>query len=103
MADGGGDPIGGLADAALMAGGAEVAAFAGEGEEAFVTAVGAVEAEKAGGEDATVLIRPADVAMPEPVELKKTHIFSQKPYGALCRNRLYWHGCMTETTLYATM
>jgi hypothetical protein len=33
-----------LADAALMAGGAEVAAFAGEGEEAFVTAVGAVEA-----------------------------------------------------------
>jgi transposase len=44
VAYGGGDPIGGLADAALMAGGAEVAAFAGEGEEAFVTAVGAVEA-----------------------------------------------------------
>ena len=50
VADGGGDPVGGLADAALVAGGAEVAAFAGEGEEAFVAAVGAVEAEKAGGE-----------------------------------------------------
>jgi hypothetical protein len=53
VADGGGDPIGGLADAALMAGGTEVAALAGEGEEAFVSAVGAVEAEKAGGEVAT--------------------------------------------------
>ena len=50
VTDGGGDPIGGLADAALMAGGAEVAAFAGEGEEAFVAAVGALEAEEAGGE-----------------------------------------------------
>jgi hypothetical protein len=50
VADGGGDPIGGLADAALMAGGAEVAALAGEGEQAFVPAVGAVEAEEAGGE-----------------------------------------------------
>ena len=49
VTDVGGDPIGGLADAALVAGGAEVAAFAGEGEEAFVSAVGAVEAEKAGG------------------------------------------------------
>jgi hypothetical protein len=50
VADGGGNPIGGLANAALMAGGAEVATFAGEGEEAFVAAVGAVEAEEAGGE-----------------------------------------------------
>jgi hypothetical protein len=50
VTDGGGDPIGGLADAALMAGGAEVAAFAGEGEEAFVAAVRTVEAEEAGGE-----------------------------------------------------
>jgi hypothetical protein len=50
VADGGRDPIGGLADAALVAGRAEVAALAGEGEEAFVTAVGAVEAEEAGGE-----------------------------------------------------
>lgn len=33
-----------------MAGGAEVATFAGEGEEAFVAAVRAVEAEEAGGE-----------------------------------------------------
>ena len=49
VADGGGDPVGGLANAALVAGGAEVAAFAGEGEEAFVAAVGAVETEKAGG------------------------------------------------------
>jgi hypothetical protein len=47
VADGGGDPIGGLADAALMTGGAEVATLAGEGEEAFVTAIGTVEAEEA--------------------------------------------------------
>jgi hypothetical protein len=33
--------------------GAEVAAFAGEGEEAFVAAVRAMEAEEAGGEVAT--------------------------------------------------
>jgi hypothetical protein len=50
VADGGGDPIGSLADAALVAGRAEVAAFAGEGDEAFVAAVRAVEAEEAGGE-----------------------------------------------------
>lgn len=50
VANGGGDPIGGLADTALMAGGTEVAALAGEGEEAFVAAVRAVEAEEAGGE-----------------------------------------------------
>ena len=50
VANGGGDPIGGLADAALVAGGTEVAAFAGEGEEAFVSAIGTVEAEEAGGE-----------------------------------------------------
>jgi hypothetical protein len=50
VADGGGDPIGGLADAALVAGRAEVAALAGEGEQAFVAAVGAVETEEAGGE-----------------------------------------------------
>jgi hypothetical protein len=50
VTDGGGDPIGGLADAALVAGGAEVAAFASEGEEVLVTAVGTVEAEEAGGE-----------------------------------------------------
>jgi hypothetical protein len=50
VADGGGDPIGGLADTALATGGAEVAALAGEGEKAFVSAVGAVETEEAGGE-----------------------------------------------------
>ena len=50
VTDGGGDPFGSLADAALVAGGTEVAALAGEGEEAFVAAVGAVEAEEAGGE-----------------------------------------------------
>ena len=38
MADGAGDPLAGLAHAALMAGGAEVAALAGEGEQAFVVA-----------------------------------------------------------------
>jgi hypothetical protein len=50
VADGGGDPVADGADAALVAGRAEVAAFAGEGEEAFVAAVRAVEAEEAGGE-----------------------------------------------------
>ena len=49
VADGGGDPLAGGADAALVAGGAE-AALAGECEEAFVAAVGALEASEAGGE-----------------------------------------------------
>ena len=40
----------GGADAALVAGWTEVAALAGEGEEAFVAAVGALEAGEAGGE-----------------------------------------------------
>jgi hypothetical protein len=50
VADGGGDPVAGRADAALVARGAEVADLAGEGEEAFVTAVGALEPGEAGGE-----------------------------------------------------
>ena len=48
-----GNPMTGLADAALVAGGAEVAALAGEGEESFVPAVRALEAGEAGGEVAT--------------------------------------------------
>ena len=50
VADGGGDPLAGGANPALVARGAEVAAFAGEGEEAFVAAVGALEAGEARGE-----------------------------------------------------
>ena len=50
VADGGGDPSAGLADAALVAGGAEVAGLAGEGEELFVAALGAMEAGEAGSE-----------------------------------------------------
>ena len=50
MADAGGDPFAGLAGAALVAGGAEVPGFAGEGEEFFVAAIGAVESGEAGGE-----------------------------------------------------
>jgi hypothetical protein len=50
VADGVGDPFADGAGAALVAGGAEVAAFAGECEEAFVAAVGALEAGEAGGE-----------------------------------------------------
>jgi hypothetical protein len=50
VADGGGDPLAGGADAALVAGGAEVASFAGKRRQAFVTAIGALEAGEAGGE-----------------------------------------------------
>ena len=53
VADGGGDPVAGGADAALVTGWTEVAALAGEGEEAFVAAVGAVGAGEAGSEVAT--------------------------------------------------
>jgi len=53
VADGGGDPVADGADAPLVAGRAEVAAFAGEGEEALVAAIGALEAGEAGGEVAT--------------------------------------------------
>jgi hypothetical protein len=53
VADGGGNPVAGGADAALVAGWTEVAALAGEGKKAFVAAVGALEADDAGGEVAT--------------------------------------------------
>jgi hypothetical protein len=45
-----GDPVASLFDLALVAGRAEVAGFAGEGEELFVAAVRALEAGEAGGE-----------------------------------------------------
>jgi hypothetical protein len=50
LADGGGDPGAGLEGAALVTGGAEVAGFAGEGEEVLVAATGAEESGEAGGE-----------------------------------------------------
>jgi hypothetical protein len=49
VADGGGDPLANGAGAALVAGGAEVSALAGEGEEAFVATVKALESGEAGG------------------------------------------------------
>ena len=54
MADGVGDPCAGVKGAALVAGGAEVAGFAGEGEEVLVAAVGAEESGEAGSEVAAV-------------------------------------------------
>ena len=53
VANGGGDPVAGGADAALVAGWTEVAALAGEGKKAFVAAIGTLEAGEAGGEVAT--------------------------------------------------
>ena len=50
MADACGDPSAGTADATLVARGAEVAALAGEGEQFFVAAVGALEAGEASSE-----------------------------------------------------
>jgi hypothetical protein len=50
VANGGGDPLANGAGAALVAGGAEVSALTGEGEEAFVAAIRALEAGEAGGE-----------------------------------------------------
>ena len=50
VANGGGDPFAGLPCTALVAGGAEVAGLAGEGEELFLPALGAVEAGEASGE-----------------------------------------------------
>ena len=50
MADGSGDPCAGVEGAALVAGGTEVAGFAGEGEQMLVTAVRAEESSEAGGQ-----------------------------------------------------
>jgi hypothetical protein len=50
VADGICDPITGLASSALMAGGAEVAGFAGESTKFFVTTIRALEACKTCGE-----------------------------------------------------
>lgn len=52
----GGDPFCGLAGAALMASGADVAGFAGKGEEALVATVMALVAGEAGGEVATSVV-----------------------------------------------
>ncbi|MDB4627208.1 hypothetical protein OAE46_01095 [bacterium] len=48
-------PVADAADTPLMAGGAEVAGFAGEGEEFFVTAVRALQAGEAGSEIAATV------------------------------------------------
>ena len=45
-----GDPVSGLANSALMTARAEVAGFAGEGEEFLVSAIGAEDAGESGGE-----------------------------------------------------
>ena len=50
VADCVGDPLANGAGAALVAGGAEVSALAGESEEAFVAAIRALVTGKAGGE-----------------------------------------------------
>ncbi len=50
-----GDPVADAADAPLMAGGAEVAGLAGEGEELFVTAVRALQTCEAGSEIAATV------------------------------------------------
>ena len=50
VADRSGNPIAGGTDAPLVTSRTEVAAFAGEGEQAFVAAVGALEPREAGGE-----------------------------------------------------
>ena len=50
VADAGGNPVADGAGAALVTGGAEVAALAGEGEQAFVATVRALEAGEAGSE-----------------------------------------------------
>jgi hypothetical protein len=55
MADGVGDPVSGLADPALMAGGAEVAALAGESEELLMAAVRALEPGESGREVAAAV------------------------------------------------
>jgi len=55
VTDGVCDPVADAADAPLMAGGAEVAGFAGEGEEFFVTAVRALQAGEAGSEIAATV------------------------------------------------
>ncbi len=49
LANGVGDPCAGVEGATLMAGGAEVAGFAGEGDQVLVAAVGTEESGEAGG------------------------------------------------------
>ena len=67
----GGDPLGALADAALVAGGTEVAALAGEGEEAFVSAIGTMESEETGGK----------VAAAEEIAHDGEDIGTERPHG----------------------
>ncbi len=55
VTDGMGNPVAGLPHASLVAGGAEVAALAGEGEELFVPAVRALQTGETGGEVAAAV------------------------------------------------
>ena len=71
VADGSGDPCAGLADPALMTGGAEVAGFAGECEELFVAALWALEAGEPCGE----------VATPEKSADGVDGILAERPHG----------------------
>jgi hypothetical protein len=71
VADGSGNPCGGLADPALMTGWAEVAGFAGECEELFVAAIRALEAGKTCGE----------VATPEKSADGVDGILTERPHG----------------------
>ena len=71
VADGCGDPCAGLACSALMAGRAEVAGLAGECEELFVAAIGALEAGEACGE----------VAAPEKGADGVDGIRAERPHG----------------------
>ena len=71
VTDGGGDPLGALADAALVAGGTEVAALAGEDEEAFVSAIGTMESEETGG----------NVAAAEEIAHYGEDIGTERPHG----------------------
>ena len=50
-----GDPVSGLTDASLVAGRAEVATLAGEGQQVLVAAVGALETGESAGEIAAAV------------------------------------------------
>ena len=83
-ADGVGDPVAGAADAALVAAGAEVAGLAGEGEEFFVAAVGALEAgvERAVTRTADPTAKDATVLLATGL-LKMAKVWREDPDGAV--------------------
>ena len=85
VADAGGDPFAGLAGAALVAGGAEVPGFAGEGEELFVAAI-----QRPPNRSARSPRRPGPSLGPPPAVWQLSRVLRLPPFTAPMSRKIRW-------------